>query len=85
MIYVKLFGVGCLRHCKLQLMVNEAINASTVNIDVQEYFDLDSFFAHDIKEIPALVVNDQVIDCSQYETFEAYVNLFEQTKIIVES
>jgi hypothetical protein len=85
MIYVKLFGVGCVKYRKLKVMVSEAVEVLGTDVVIKEYVDLDSFFAHDIKEVPALVINDKVIEHSQLLTIEECVNLFKQTKNMNES
>ncbi len=60
-INIKVIGASCSNGIKLTKMLKRAIDEADVNYEVQELNDISSKKKYNIKNVPGLVINGEVI------------------------
>jgi len=58
---IKVFGVGSSLDKDLMKTIQRAIEELGINIEIEEFNDIQSFLKYKISAIPALIINNQIV------------------------
>lgn len=58
---IQLFGVGCVKYRTLLSNLYQAVSALNIDVKVEEFEDIELFFDKKIAEVPALLINQEII------------------------
>lgn len=58
---IKVFGVGSSLDKDLMKTIQMAIEELGINIEIEEFHDIQSFLKYKISAIPALIINNEIV------------------------